>query len=220
MLYLILAIISLILAILFILLGIYIKNRCKIKRTGKKHNNTSAYIACFFIIFAILFGYLYLFGSSFLSDEKIYDIEQKFSKSNNLNLLPTDVFSGGDGFYFKDANGKILSYKKIDNPLKYLSKETNDYYILTQTSHYSKILKSDNITALLDDRGNLYLNGYFSFSQYEGKKTVYNNKRIASGVKDFDLNENSLMFIKNSSLYGMGWNQYGQLGDDTQRNRY
>lgn len=197
-----LAITSFILALLF-LIAYTLKNK------AKKPAKLIAAMSVLFTAVAVVLVVIFLKQNNIKLFNKLnaYDPVAKYTQSNDSGYAPDTLFTNVDEIYFKNGKGDLFLVKDG-----------------VATTQKNKILHFDGkktITAELNTKGELVLNGHFKYSEFESERHEYNNTVVAKNVTSFSLTDNSLMYITNAGeLYALGFNEYGQLGDTTTKNKY
>ena len=151
-----------------------------------------------------------------------YQLVEQYTKTLNASgedaayeYLPYEIHVSGDNYYLKNTKGDMFSYCALTNISDTSRQYTTNYY----SSSIATVSGKNNILGTLDKSGNFKLDGYFKYSDYESSRKYYNGK-IASNVSYCDVNYNSALYITESgALYTFGFNDMGQLGDNSQRSR-
>ncbi len=136
---------------------------------------------------------------------------------NAYPVLPQSIWAADDDYYI--VNGK---------------KDVYGHLAVTQTTEEGQITRYQNglsfqevtavtggkeFLAVLNQKNRLIANGAFEYLPYERDDTVYKNRIFTRSCTAVDGNSNSLFYIADQTLYSVGYNAFGQLGDGTQRNR-
>lgn len=205
---------SIVFATLFLIFGLIYLGVSK-KKKRKKLIRITASITILSLIGSVVSFSLFIKAEDIkiFGRVKTYDIKEQYASTVNSDgtdiayeYLPLAAFSNKDGLYFTNSKNDLFSISNseantVDNGIK-------------------KIDYSDTLCAKLTSSGTLKLDGEFMYSRYENEKITFNNKTIAHNVIDFSLTSNSVMYItENGKLYAFGFNEYGQLGDGSTKNR-
>ena len=218
--------------ILVILYVIIVKKSPKADKTGIRTKTLRRVMGAFSMvtmITAAVLLVLYLRSNNIkLFDEKVneYDpvkIYTKELKAKGADKayagLPDDIFTFGDKIYFKNGKGDLFEI---------LSKKTTAEDGTAVTEYYTKTVKNgvnyvggkNTLKAMITKKGELVLDGYLLYTEFDGSKREYKNEIVAENVKYCTLTDNSLFYITNAGdMYAIGFNEYGQLGDTTTKNK-
>lgn len=127
-------------------------------------------------------------------------------------LAPDAVFSYSDSIYFKNGKGDLFTVEFSEEDAVYSAKTVYNGAVFVDGVK--------TLRAMITDDNKLILDGYLQYSVYDGEKLEFKNKVIASDVAYCSLTNNSVLYITtDGSLYGLGFNEYGQLGDSTTKNK-
>ncbi len=162
---------------------------------------------------------------------KEYDPVLKYSQvliqsdaQGALPYLPDAVFAQGESVYFKNGKGDLFKIQALMEMAATGDREPVPTGVVYKTETVSNgaqfVGGGKTLRALITDKNELILDGYLQYSEYDGGKIEFKNKVIAKDVVYCDLTSNSVLYItKDGSLYGLGFNEYGQLGDTTTKNK-
>ncbi len=158
---------------------------------------------------------------------KYQEVLTKDGEEKALPLLPDAVFAQGENVYFKNEKGDLfdLGINYIDVVTDSESETDEDwkfdgFFANTVYNGAEFVCGSKTLRALITDENKLVLDGYLKYSEYDGQKLEYKNKVIANDVEYVQTTDNSLLYVtSDGSLYGLGFNEYGQLGDATTKNK-
>ncbi len=135
------------------------------------------------------------------------------------NYLPVEIQRYGDTFAIRNGRNEWFSFDTVET-----APDTTEQ---KWTFRYGKTLRAAQATlggeSVLDihlgEDGRLYMEGQFPFMKYDSHTRKYGGV-IATGVSDFYCSGNSLYYITNNKdLYAFGFNEYGQLGDTSNRHK-
>lgn len=217
-----LSIILLITALFFLFLYIIIGKKNKKRPAGKKSSmrRFSGGICAVCLICSAVFCVLYckeenikIFNGlkSYKLPEKYISQLDKGDAQKAYSLLPCGVFAQNDNIYFINSKKDCFILKTYDDSVRSFATESND----TVFTGGEKTLRT-----VIKGSGELILDGYFLYSKYDEEYLEYSDKTIAKNVKCCSCTDNSLFYITNDAdLYGMGFNEYGQLSDTTTKNK-
>lgn len=187
----------------------------------KKRKKRKTFIGLLSLIFLITSCVLFIIhiksnNIKLFNKIKTYDVAVMYTAEltasgaeSAYSYLPNKMLTDGTDFFFTNSKSDLF---KIENNDGTISANT----VYNKTSYFGG---NGCITATLDTEKKLILNGHFKYTEYE-TITNYNNTVIARNVKYCSLTSNSLYYItEDNKLYGMGFNEYGQLGDTTTKNK-
>lgn len=205
-------------AVFVVFLLLYLLSVKKSKKKGFIQKFTG-FISLISLLCAVVFLIIFCKANNIkiFNRLKSYDVLEKYTqtlKSSDAQtaypLLPTEVFAHNEQIYFKNTQNDLFEIQF-----------TEDKYILSTVENGVDNIVSDNtIKATIKDNGDLVLDGYLLYSKYESKFVEFNNKVIAKNVASVSVTSNSVMYITNNGeLYALGFNEYGQLGDTTTKNK-
>jgi len=149
---------------------------------------------------------------------KYQEVLTKDGEQKALPYLPDAVFAQGENVYFKNEKGDLFEISNAaavmnDNPY-------TPFCVNTVYNGAQFVCGGKTIRAIINDDKELVPDGYFVYSEYDGQKLEYKNKVIADNVEYVQATSNSLLYVtSDGSLYGLGFNEYGQLGDTTTKNK-
>ncbi len=189
-----------------------------ISAKNKKLKKIIGFIAIIMLIVSIVLSVVFIKSNNIniFSKVKTYDISETYAYELQKNgaesayvYLPDAIYPQSEKLFFK--NGKFDLFELINTEGVYKAQTIKNNILMTQSY--------PEITVTLDTDGNLSLNGCFKYSKYENKN-FYDNEIIATNAITFSMTENSLFYITdNAELYAIGFNEYGQLGDTTTKNK-
>lgn len=210
---------SLILLVIFALfLLVYLMS---VKRNKKKGfiRKFSGFVSITSLLAAIVLLIIYAKANNIkiFNRVKSYDVLEKYTSELSktdadtaYSLLPVCAFAQNENVYFLNSK----------NDLFLLNCETDKYVCATVENGVKYAGGSDTLKAKITEDGTLVLDGYMLYSRYDEKYIEFNNKVLAKNVESFSATSNSLMYVTtNGNLYSMGFNEYGQLGDTTTKNK-
>lgn len=188
-------------------------------RKKKSRKNFTLYLSVLFLITAIVLLIVYIKSNNIKIFNRIttYDIVAEYTQQlqsgkteEATSYLPCQMLSRGDDILFTNAKNDLFKIVTGEDGI------TKSETILNDTLYFTG---NDAITASIDVDNNLILNGHFRYSEFE-TLTEYKNKTIAKNVTSCALTPNSLFYTtKTGELYALGFNEYGQLGDTTTKNK-
>ena len=200
------------------------KSGAKKQRTGGSGRRlTGALTVVFFIACAVTFIiYVKTENVKLFGRLKSYDIKESYvsllGKKDAIAaypLLPEAVFAQGDDYYL--VNGKKDAFKMF---VRETDENGEEYGFETSGNGVLQIGGERTLTVTLRQNGELVLDGYLLYSKYDEKFISFDEKVIARDVESFSATDNSLFYVtKSGALYAMGFNEYGQLGDSTTKNK-
>ncbi len=194
------------------------KNK-KRKKSSVFHRFSGAFtVIC--IIGSAVFGVIYCKNENIkLFDRlKTYELPAEYEKILEKDgedaaypFLPVGIFTQNDDIYFTNSKNDAFILKT----------DKDGSHSFTTSSNNTVFIGGDKtLKATVTDSGDLILDGYFLYSKYDEEYLGYSNKTIAKNVKYCSFTDNSLFYITNSGdLYSMGFNEYGQLSDNTTKNK-
>ncbi len=155
---------------------------------------------------------------------KYQEVLEKSGEEKALPLLPDAIFAQGENVYFKNENGDLFEIQELIEmaatgdqgpaPIESVYRPETVY------NGAEFVCGGSTIRAIINDEKELVLDGYFKYSEYDGQKLEYKNKVVATVVVYAQATINSLLYVtSDGSLYGLGFNEYGQLGDATTKNK-
>lgn len=189
------------------------------RKKKKSKNSFTLYIAVLSLITAIVLSVIYVKSNNIKIFNKVttYDIGAEYTKQLQKNpeeavdYLPRQMLSHGDDILLTNNKNDLFRIVTGEDGVIRCDTELND------TAYFTG---NDTISATIDVEGNLILNGHFRYSEFD-TPTEYNNETIAKDVTGCALTLNSLLYTtKYGELYALGFNEYGQLGDTTTKNKY
>lgn len=195
----------------------------KSSKTVKRQRMLGALCAASFVLAIIAYaGYSQpgwdlgsLFKTRYQPVEQYTKVLESGGADAAYEYLPIEIYASGDDYYFKNTKGDMFSYCGLANVEDGSKQYTTSYY----SSSTALVSGKSNIKGVLSSSGIFSLDGYFKYSDYESSRRYYSG-RTASGVTYCDVNYNSALYItEDGGLYTMGFNDTGQLGDNSQRSR-
>ena len=209
------SVISVILFILFISLYIL----CIFKKSYGALFRVSGFIALITLIIAIIFSVIYIKSNNIkvFNRLKSYDIKEKYAAvlaskgaEEAYPLLPSEIYAQNEQFFVVNAKKDAFA----------ISEGETEYSLTTSENKILYLGANKTLKAKINSENELILDGYLFYSQFDGKTIEYKNKVIAKNVKSCNFTANSLFYITtDGDLYGLGFNEYGQLGDSTTKNK-
>lgn len=211
------SIISLIIFVAAVLLYIMcIRNKSKMANLKR----ISAIISAAALLCSLITAMIYVKSNNIkiFSGVKSYDIKESYTAALTKNgaesaydLLPVAAFAQNDDLYIINSKNDAFLIEK-DADLQYTLK--------TEFNKIAYLGADKTLKATVTTDGELILDGYLLYSKYDGEVIEYKNKTIAKNVEFCNFSSNSLFFItKSGDLYALGFNEYGQLGDSTVKNK-
>ncbi len=139
---------------------------------------------------------------------------EQSDESEAFPLLTDAVFAQGDNFYLKNGNGDLFELESKTEG------EIQTHSLKTVYNSVNYVCGDNLLRAIITAENELVLDGHFQYSVYDGQKLEYKNKVVATDVVYAQATNNSLLYsTTDGSLYGIGFNEYGQLGDATTKNK-
>lgn len=133
--------------------------------------------------------------------------------------LPSCVQVNDGKVGIKNERGEWFCYEQTENSEGELS-----YTWLNRgksTGRYQAISLGEEqvMTVQLTLGGDLYVNGSFPYMTYDINRETYEGV-LTGKVSDFFCSGNTLFYLdEKNALYGFGFNEYGQLGDNSNRHK-
>lgn len=135
------------------------------------------------------------------------------------NYLPVEIQRFGDTFAVRNGRNEWFSFDTIETAPEQTEQKWTYRYGRTLRAAQSTLSGDTALDAHLGEDGRLYLEGQFPFMKYDSHTRTYGGV-VASGVSDFYCSGNSIYYITNKgALYAFGFNEYGQLGDTSNRHK-
>lgn len=133
--------------------------------------------------------------------------------------LPVSVYAYDDGVALQNERGEWFVYEKSENSegeisYRWFNRGTN-------TARYQALSLGEEVvmTVQLGLDGRLYVEGSFPYMSYDTDYKEYSGK-LAEDVSDFCCNGNTLFYLTDTQeLYALGLNEYGQMGDASNKNK-
>ena len=133
--------------------------------------------------------------------------------------LPSSVYAFDNDIAVKNERGEWFVYEKTENSEGKISyrwvnrgKNIQRYQSLT-------LGEEPVMTLQLGLDGRLYADGSFPYMSYDNERKEYSGK-LAGDVSDFVCHGNTLFYITDAQeLYALGLNEYGQMGDSSNKNK-
>lgn len=127
-------------------------------------------------------------------------------------IVPDAVFSQGNNVYFKNGKGDLFTVEYSEESAAFDTKTVYNGAVFVDGGK--------TLRAIITDENELILDGYLQYSVYDGQKIEFENKVVATDVAYCSLTNNSVLYITtDGKLYALGFNEYGQLGDTTTKNK-
>lgn len=133
--------------------------------------------------------------------------------------LPTEIEPYGDTFAVRNGRNEWFSYESVETAEN--STKQKWLFQCNKTLKAAKInLSGEQVMEIhLAEDGRLYAAGLFPYMKYDGTQKAYSGV-LARNVSDFYCSGNTLYYLTDESkLYAVGYNEYGQMGDATNRNK-
>ena len=133
--------------------------------------------------------------------------------------LPSSVYADGGKIAVRNERNEWFVYEETENSdgetsMTWLNRGRKTLRYQTATLQNETLL-----TVQLDQSGRLYVDGTFPYMLYDQHRENYSGK-LADRVTDFFLTDNSLYYLtEENKLYALGFNEYGQLGDSSNRHK-
>ncbi len=138
---------------------------------------------------------------------------------NAFSYLPDSIFAFDGEFYFKNGKNDLFRLK-ADTEVAEDGTITEKYSTETTQNDVLYTGGCKTLKATITAQKELKLDGYFKYSEYDGQKIQFKNKIVAENVEFCTLTDNSLIYITtDGKMYVWGFNEYGQLGDATAKNK-
>lgn len=133
--------------------------------------------------------------------------------------LPSSVYADDGKIGVKNDRNEWFAYEETLNS----KGESSMNWINRgrETVRYQSVSLGENevLTVQLDLSGRLYVNGSFPYMSYDVNRETYSGV-LAENVIDFFCSGNSLFYLTDDNkLYAFGFNEYGQLGDASNRHK-
>lgn len=134
-------------------------------------------------------------------------------------LLPSSVSATDGTVALRNDRGDWFVYEETENSdgeitYRWVNRGMN-------TVRYQTVTMDDEtlMTIHLGQDGRLYVTGQFPYMKFDVNSTVYDGV-LAKNVQDFFCTGNTLFYLtKENTLYAVGFNEYGQLGDSSNRHK-
>ena len=189
------------------------------KRNSAKIKKLLIILAAAALFCSLITGIIYIKANNIKLFDRVksYDVKEKYTASvakdgaeAAYNLLPVSAFAQNDSFYISNSKGDAFL----------ITKEEDRYSLKTEFNKIAYLGADKTLRASITTNGELILDGYLLYSKYDGNVIEYKNKTIAKNVEYCNFTSNSLFYItKSGDLYALGFNEYGQLGDNTVKNK-
>ncbi len=133
--------------------------------------------------------------------------------------LPSSVYAADGEISVKNERNEWFVYEEVENSdgesaMQWINRGKKTVRYQTVSLVGEKVL-----TVQLGLDGRLYLNGSFPYMSYDMDSKNYSGA-IADHVTDFYCSGNTLFYLTDrDELYAFGFNEYGQLGDSSNRNK-
>ncbi|KAJ5071573.1 hypothetical protein M0811_10205 [Anaeramoeba ignava] len=143
-----------------------------------------------------------------------FKFENENENENENEKQIKQIFSGYSGTFFLFKNGKLIQY------LKYLDSNKNIQTIKIEIENIQKVFPGDNNVAILTIEGNVFAKG-IDINPKNPNKFINISSLIEDTndrvIQDVICTMNSIYLLtSNQNVYGIGSNQYGQLGLDSE----
>ncbi len=138
---------------------------------------------------------------------------------NAFLYLPDSVFSYDGEFYFKNGKNDLFRLE-TSTTVGEDGSTFESYSAKTVENEVLYVGGCKTLRATITAQKELKLDGYFKYSEYDGQKISFKNKIVAENVEFCALTDNSLVYITTAGdMFVQGFNEYGQLGDTTAKNK-
>lgn len=134
--------------------------------------------------------------------------------------LPSAVYAGDNGeISLKNERGEWFVYEETENSegqsaMRWTNRGKKTIRYQTLSLGEERVM-----TIQLGLDGRLYADGSFPYMSYDGETKEYEGV-VADHVSDFFCNGNTLFYLTDQQeLYAFGFNEYGQMGDASNRNK-
>lgn len=170
----------------------------------------------------------------FIDDSSPVEAYKAAEKEEALDTLPDRIFALGDDYYVRNAQGSVYGYvvttadpaaeeaeekEREKDEKKEDKKEKASYKKGLCCIETKQVSGGGNFLAVLNQAGELRLNGAFEYLTYEDDETAFEDLLFAENCTFVEATANELFYIVDGELYSAGYNRFGKLGDGTERNR-
>ena len=139
---------------------------------------------------------------------------EAYQQNNSYETLPDAIFAAGDDYYIKNGRNQIYGYLAIEDEEGALSYEEGLCY-----EKAVQVAGGKDFLAVRSEKGRLKLLGAFEYLRYEKNSSSFDGEERSKNCSFFDGSSNNLFYIEDGTLYSVGYNAFGLLGDGTERNR-
>lgn len=133
--------------------------------------------------------------------------------------LPSSVYAADGEISVRNERNEWFVYEETENSdgqrtMNWINRGKKTLRYQTASLSGERVL-----TVQLDQNGRLYLNGTFPYMVYDVDREDYEGK-LADHVTDFFCSGNTLFYLTDKNeLYALGFNEYGQMGDSSNRHK-
>ena len=195
---------------------------------GRRSRNTAVTGALCLVISAALLvsHFVPQYYQNRLAGDHTYDLASTYAGALSASgedkaylYLPSSVYAYDDGIALQNERSEWFVYEKTENSegeisYRWFNRGTN-------TVRYQTLRLGENVvmTIQLGLDGRLYVEGSFPYMSYDTDYREYSGK-LAADVSDFWCNGNTLFYLTDAQeLYALGLNEYGQMGDASNKNK-
>lgn len=174
-----------------------------------------AVAAGFFVIAGIV---LTVAGSKTVLQPKTFILDQTpaeaYQEDEEYETLPDRIFAAGDDYYIKNGRNQIYGYLKLEDEEGATAYESGLCY-----EDVVQVGGGKEFIAFRSEKDALTLLGSFEYLQYAKDSGSFEEELRSKNCSFFDANSNNLFYVEDGTLYSVGYNAFGLLGDGTERSR-
>ncbi len=145
----------------------------------------------------------------------------KVNAAKGIDALPERIYGVANNYYVATGMDDVYGHLAVTtvttddqgNPLKTVTYQSGLSYKDTQS-----VTGGEGILAVLSDK-KLTVSGAFEYLQYERDQTILEAEVYSKNCTYAAGNSNNLFYVSDGDLFSCGYNNFGQLGDGTERNR-
>ena len=145
--------------------------------------------------------------------------QEVYEQTESFESLPDAIFAAGDDYYIKNGNNQIFGYLKMETETEDEEETELQYESGLCYEDGAQVGGGKDFLALRSADGSLSLKGAFEYQTYEKDPATFEGEKISEDCSFLDANSNNLFYVENGTLYSVGYNAFGVLGDGTERNR-
>lgn len=171
-------------------------------------------LGCFLvagIILQVAGGKTNVLPKTFISDATPLEAYQQ---SSAYESLPDAIFATGNDYYIKNGRNEIYGYLALEDEEGALSYQEGLCY-----EDAVQVAGGKDFIAVRSKKGSLRLLGAFEYLRYEKDSSSFDGEERSKDCSFMDANSNNLFYVEDGTLYSVGYNAFGLLGDGTERNR-